>query len=175
MSGTGYVVFLNGSGLVIDLPAEPVPEHSDLTCVAYPADGAVELGWVTGDGGKTFADPLAATLAHHQADRVAALRRACTDAISAGFTSNALGAPHRYGSGTAHDQGNLRDVAACGGDLMCAPDSGAWSLATHTAEQGQRVLRDFVAFRDPLRARCADLVAQVQATTTTAAVEAVAW
>ncbi len=128
--------------------------------------------------------PTAQTVVQSQAAQTAALSAACGAQIVAGFASSALGSAHTYpsqpldqsnliGAATASQSPGLPSTWTC--NFWCADSSGAWALRPHTAVQIQQVLADGVAAREALSAKLAGLVAQVQAATTVAAVQAIVW
>jgi hypothetical protein len=126
----------------------------------------------------------AALLAQAQAAQSAALSAACAAAIISGFQSSALGTAHTYPS-QPNDQSNLIGATTrsqapglpstwtC--NFWCADSTGAWALRPHTAAQIQQVLADAVSAREAFSSKLAGLVAQVQAATTIAAVQSVAF
>lgn len=119
--------------------------------------------------------PAAIALERARAAKVAALRLAADAAITDGFASSALGAPHVYPSATT-DQANLVQAATGGGGaLWCADADGAWSFLDHTADQSRAALADFVAARTLHQHRLAALTASVALAATADAVAAVAW
>jgi hypothetical protein len=112
-------------------------------------------------------------LAGLRVNKVAALRLACTAAITAGFSSSALGSAFAYPS-LETDQANLIRAAQVGGDLWCAA-AGVWAMQPHTAAQAQTALADFGALCDAHRAHLAALTVQVNSAATPEAISALAW
>lgn len=134
------------------------------------------------NGAPTAVDPATLlTLPEAQAGQVAKVSAACAAALIAGFTSSALGSARTYGSND-NDQRNLLNAAmAAQGQsstwttqIWCA-NSGAWSLASHTAVQVQQVNADWLAFRLSQQQKCANLVGQINAATSVAVVKAIDW
>ncbi|GMG89679.1 hypothetical protein Cmtc_08990 [Cupriavidus sp. TKC] len=127
-----------------------------------------------------FAKPEA-TLPGAQAAQVAKISAACAAALVAGFASSALGAARTYPSQDT-DQGNLFSAVLAAQEqpstwvtsLWCASD-GSWSLAPHDAEQVKQVNADWLAFRQSAQQKYADLLEQINAAKTIAAVLAVSW
>ena len=125
--------------------------------------------------------PISPTLSHVKADQLALLQQECQSAITAGFTSSALGQVHNYGSQLA-DQSNLLSAVTSSLNqvdtwvafLWCGV-SGEWSLLPHTATRVQQVNADWLAFRSVLQQRYAKLVAQVRAATTVADILDITW
>ena len=111
-----------------------------------------------------------------QSTRCSLLSRACAQQIISGFSSSSLGAAHNYASTTV-DQQNIVQSAQCakGGLLSCADSTGVWARVAHTQAQAQQVLEDFVTARDAARAKLNGLEAQINAATTSEAVQAVVW
>lgn len=99
----------------------------------------------------------------------------------AGFESSALGQVHTYGSSDS-DQRNVLSAALASQEqagswtalLWCA-SNGAWTFAAHTASQVMQVNDDWLAFRQALQKKCADLIAQIKAAKTVGAVQALNW
>lgn len=133
--------------------------------------------------------PLYATLAEAIAGQTAVLYKSCGAAITAGFTSSALGSPYTYPTQPI-DQSNL--VGAVTASLQpglastwtvkfwcatqpAAPAVPAWAMLPHTAAQIQQVLADGVAQRETYSAKLDSLIAQLNQSTTIADAEAVAW
>lgn len=113
-----------------------------------------------------------------QCQRVSA---ACAASLMAGFESSALGQVHTYGSSDS-DQRNVLSAALASQEqagswtalLWCA-SNGAWTFAAHTASQVMQVNDDWLAFRQALQKKCADLIAQIKAAKTVGAVQALNW
>lgn len=120
--------------------------------------------------------PPGPTLAQAQATQNSVIAAACATAITAGFTSSAVGTALGYGS-QAVDQTNIATAAAStsGGALWAANSSGQWSLTPHTAAQAQQVRSDLWTHIQACQATYAKLLGEIAAATTVAAVEAVVW
>lgn len=156
----GVYIFATAAGVRLH------PELTTLTPYTPPAPTDAEL------------------LAAAQAERIGALTAACAAAITAGFTSSALGSPYTYGS-TLTDQSNLQASvlrslmpSLPGGwttPFKCADAAGAWALREHTAAQIQQAGEDGMAMVVAAQQKLATLSAEVAAATTVAAVQAVAW
>jgi len=117
------------------------------------------------------------TLAEVRAAKRAELSVACRSAITGGFDSEALGAPHRYDSGL-EDQINLVGAASLGTavDYACTDVATSTKAARpHTAAQIKQVLADGAAIKIALLAQYRARVAAVEAAETEAEVEAVVW
>ncbi|MGC0155787.1 hypothetical protein ACPRNU_25280 [Chromobacterium vaccinii] len=156
----------------------PITDVQHAALMAGCAGGQI----ITSDSkGNPVLTAAAPTLGQVQAAQVAQLQAGCQAAITSGFTSSALGAPHQYPSQPT-DQANLAsDVAAAPtapagwtSGIWCAAN-GAWSLQQHTAAQLAQVNADWVAARSALQQHYAGLVAKVQAATTVAGVQAITW
>lgn len=130
-----------------------------------------------------FANPLA-TLAGAKVAQIAAITGACHVAITAGFVSSALGAAHTYPAQMTDQQNLAASVLA---SLMpnlpsgwttpfwCEDGSGSWLYANHTATQIQQVGQDGKTAIIVAIQKKAALVAQINAATTAAAVQAITW
>jgi hypothetical protein len=108
--------------------------------------------------------------------QISALAASCAAAITAGFTSSALGSAYTYPSDIL-SQANLMTAQQSGAtvSLWCESATGVWSFASHTAPQAAKALSDFVAYRVAQQAHYATQVAAVSAATTVAAVQAINW
>lgn len=115
-------------------------------------------------------------LATARTNKIAALTTACAAAITAGFQSSALGSAYTYPS-TLTDQSNQQSAASnpSGGSLWCESAGGTWALVAHTQAQAQAVLESFVAQLNSCQEKLATLTTQVNAATTAAAAQAIAW
>lgn len=112
------------------------------------------------------------------------LELSCQAEIVSGFTSSALGDPHRYPS-TLTDQQNLSSAAMntmlpklakdWSIDIWCADESGAWAKTTHSATQVQQVARDCHTFIETQRAKYNGLLTQLKSAETVADVQKVLW
>ncbi|CAJ0896147.1 hypothetical protein R77569_04568 [Ralstonia mannitolilytica] len=132
----------------------------------------------------TTAPSAAQQLTVAQAAQITKVTGACQAAIVAGFTSSALGAAHTYPAQTTDQQNLSASVLA---SLMpnlpagwttpfwCADANGNWSYAAHTAAQIQQVGQDGKAAIIAAIQKKAGLVAQINAATTVAAVQAITW
>lgn len=154
---------LSGSFIVRDADGSPV-SSADTEYVRWLAAGNVPTGGTPAD-----------LLNFAKALKIPALSEACQSAITAGFTSSALGTLYEYGSSLI-DQANIRDAAQNAGALWCAA-AGAWTYTSHTAEQAAQVYADFVAMKNAAQKKYADLLTRVNADTTTTpdAVNAIVW
>ncbi|APQ14758.1 hypothetical protein BJP27_24000 (plasmid) [Pseudomonas oryzihabitans] len=112
------------------------------------------------------------------------MTQACADAIVAGFTDSALGAPHTYGS-TIEDQLNLTGTIQMGsifasdstwkGGFKCTDSEGVKAMRDHTLKQLQEVGVTFALRKQTLISRKDTLVAKAMACTTVEDVQAVTW
>ena len=119
--------------------------------------------------------PIPPTLAESQSSQIAALRTACANAITGGFSSSALGSLYNYPSDPL-SQSNMNTVAGSpsGGSLWCE-SGGVWAMKAHTQAQAQAVLASFVAWLNACQTQLATLTGEVNAATTVSAVQAVVW
>jgi len=140
------------------------------TCLSTPGYTVVN-GALVAPAPPTNAQLLAAA----QAAQIASLYAACSSAITAGFTSNALGAAHSYPS-TLMDQSNQVTVSnnAAGGSLWCETGS-AWAFVTHTQAQARQVVADFSKYLNSKQSELVNLTTIVNTASIVAAVQAVAW
>lgn len=123
-------------------------------------------------------------LAQAQIAQIALLSAACATQIYAGFTSSGLGTTHTYPA-KDKDQTNLTASYAASFDptnaanwttpFWCQDSAGNWALVPHTAAQIQQVGRDGKAAILDAITRNDQLVAQVMAATTVAAVQSTVW
>lgn len=136
------------------------------------------------DGLTPYTPSDADLLAEAQAAQTLEISRACREAITAGFTSSALGSAHTYPC-TAQDQANM--TASVTASLLptlpsgwttpfwCADSSGKWSMVAHTAAQIQQAGSDGKAWIVSNLEKNATLAASILAATTVAAVQAIVW
>lgn len=110
-----------------------------------------------------------------QSAQIATLRTACTNAITGGFSSSALGSAYTYASDPI-SQANLNSVAnnPDGGSLWCE-SGGVWSFKAHTQAQAQAVLGAFVTWLNACQSQLATLTGEVNAATTVSAVQEIVW
>lgn len=144
--------------------------------------GATYVGDVFSD--QPVAPSAAQLLASAQATQIATLSAACAAAITAGFTSSALGTVHTYPAKQT-DQQNLSAsvlaslypglAAGWTTPFWCADSTGAWAFVNHTAAQIQQAGADGKAAILANMAKNAAFAAQVNAAKTIAAVQAVVW
>jgi hypothetical protein len=108
--------------------------------------------------------------------KIEELNAACRAAIIGGFTSSALGAPHRYDSEEV-DQLNLIGAVATGGDLVyrCTDALGVKDWRLHTAAQLHQVLADGAARKGALLHQASSLKAQAAEATTYELLQAIVW
>jgi len=109
------------------------------------------------------------------------LDAACAKAITGGFMSEALGAPHRYGNNLT-DQVNLLgsvlavlSLGSAASPLTCRDQAGAWALRPHSAAQIVAVGEDGKAWVVKCRQHLAALRAEIDGATTAKSVLAMAW
>lgn len=143
-----------------------------------------ELGVVPPPG--ALSEDPGPTLAKVKADKIALLTKRCADEITAGFTSDALGAVHSYPS-LLTDQFNLStsviDSMRAGladgwtTPFWCADGGGNWAKRPHTVSQIQQAGSDCKNHVITQQAHKDALVALVESeeTDTIAKVEAIKW
>lgn len=143
-----YLVGINTAVMPAD--AVEISEARYLDVIANPP-----LGKVRGhdeDGLPVLIDPpkpnLTELCKETHARQTSAINQACEAAITAGFTSEALGLPYYYTS-QLDDQLNLTGVILAGHDSLyaCRDQMGAKDFRPHTAEQLRQVGNDFTQFK----------------------------
>lgn len=177
-----YDSAIHGSSIPSDAVEITASEHAALLA----AQSAGKMIVASADGSPISVDPISLlTLPEAQVRQIAELSAACAAAITAGFTSEALGATHLYPA-KAHDQLNLGNSvldsllnAAAEGwttPFWCADANGEnWAWTEHTATQIQQVGIDGKAAILALQARNDTLARAVQAATTVEAALAITW
>lgn len=120
-----------------------------------------------------------ADLATIHSERTVSINRACEAAITAGFTSDALGAPHFYSS-QLDDQLNLTGAVLRGLDMpyACRDEQGAKEFRLHTADQLRQVGDDFTLYKLQLLQHANELKQQLDAALEAgdlAALESITW
>ncbi len=113
------------------------------------------------------------------ARQTAAINQACEAAITAGFTSEALGAPRFYSS-QLDDQLNLTGAVLRGLDMpyACRDEQGVKEFRLHTAEQLRQVGDDFTLYKQQLLQHANALKQQLDAALDDGdlvALEAISW
>lgn len=130
--------------------AVEISEARYLEVIANPPPGKMRSH--DADGLPILIDPPQALIAElaelAHSRQVEALNRACESAITGGFLSNALGAPHYYSS-QLEDQLNLTGVILSEVDSLyaCRDAQGLKDFRQHTAQQMRQVGDDFTAFK----------------------------
>ncbi|CAD2261557.1 hypothetical protein PSEUDT2_04174 [Stutzerimonas stutzeri] len=141
-----------------------------------PCSDKVELGWLYSE--ETFF-PFRRSIALDHTFRTSSINRACEAAITAGFTSDALGTPHVYSS-QLDDQLNLTGAVLRGLDMpyACRDEQGVKEFRLHTAEQLRQVGDDFTLYKLQLLQHANALKQQLDAALDAgdlAALEAISW
>ncbi|WP_070106501.1 hypothetical protein [Burkholderia plantarii] len=189
-----YAYFDPSSALVLQLIdtgalnyAALPPETCLLTLTDAQFAAAGTGAWYVSDGALTQTAPAAsvdAQLASARAAQIAALTTACSNAITAGFSSSALGVAHTYPSSLTDQQNLTASVLASiypglaatwTTPFWCADASGMWAYVEHTAAQIQQVGQDGKAAILAALTKKQTLIEQVTAATTLAAIQAVVW
>ena len=160
------------------------PTASGKTALAIELARATGAAILNADSMQVYADlrivtarPSEAEAAH--ANRTAAINRACEAAITAGFTSEALGAPHIYSS-QLDDQLNLTGAVLRGLDMpyACRDEQGVKEFRLHTADQLRQVGDDFTLYKLQLLQHANALKQQLDAALEAgdlAALESITW
>lgn len=127
---------------------------------------------------------LVPTLDDLHAGKLAELTAACSDAITAGYPSSALGAEHDYPCKLT-DQANMQAsvirslLPGLASDwttpFWCADADGEWARRPHTAAQIQQAGQDGVTHVLAQQDKLAALAASVAAAQTAEAIAAIVW
>lgn len=157
-----------GEPLVIERTGALPPGYT----LSAPALGQV---WRNGE----WVDDIPATLVRRHAELYTSINSACEAAITAGFISDALGAPHRYSS-QLDDQLNLTGAVVRGLDMpyACRDEQGVKEFRLHTAEQLRLVGDDFTLYKLQLLQHADALKQQLDSAleaSDLAALEAISW
>jgi len=102
------------------------------------------------------------------------VKASCANAITTTFSSSALGSVFNYDCAPL-DQVNISYVSVHGGSLWCQSGSNPWSFVAHTSTQGLQVHSDMTSHIQAQQTIYAGLLAQINAATTVAAVQAIVW
>lgn len=128
--------------------------------------------------------PTPISLAEAQSKQIEINSAACSDAITSGFQSSALGSAHTYPSKVTDQQNLTASVVASlvpgnpsnwSTPFWCQDENGAWSYVNHSAAQIQQVGQDGKAAILAALSKNATLQAQVMAATSVSAVQAITW
>ncbi|WP_419692250.1 hypothetical protein ACN262_08610 [Burkholderia gladioli] len=176
---------------LIDTDALNYAELPPTSCLLKLTDEqftAAQAGtWYVESGALTQTAPAAnvdVQLATARAVQTAELTTACSNAITAGFSSAALGAAHTYPASITDQQNLTASVLASiypglaadwATPFWCADASGTWAYVEHTAAQIQQVGQDGKAAILAALTKKQQLTEQVAAATTLAAIQAVVW
>lgn len=186
-----YVYFDPTSSVVLQLLDTDSFDYAELppaSCLLTVTDSQFATAssgtWYVVNGVLTQTGPApsaALLLIQAQAVQIAKISADCAVALTAGFSSSALGTAHTYPSQDT-DQRNLQNAvsvsigAASGWTTPVWCESGeTWSLASHTAAQVQQVNADWLAFRVALQQKYAGLVSQITSAKTISDAKAAAW
>jgi len=151
------------------------------TVIANPAAGKIRSH--DASGRPILIDPpqpsTAELSASAHARQTTAINRACEAAITAGFQSDALGAPYFYTS-QLDDQLNLTGAVLRGLDMpyACRDEQGVKEFRLHTAEQLRQVGDDFTLYKLQLLQHANALKQQLDIALEAgdlAALEAISW
>jgi len=154
-------------------------------CIIHPDKSNIDylnyLDWVA--AGNT-ATPYEPSLAEAQSKQIEINSAACSDAITSGFQSSALGSAHTYPSKVTDQQNLTASVVASlvpgnpsnwSTPFWCQDENGAWSYVNHSEAQIQQVGQDGKAAILVALSKNATLQAQVMAATSVSAVQAITW
>ncbi len=162
--------------VVVELTEIDPTDRFHHTLIWLPCDKSVQPGWRHTSG--LLAPPVVPT-EHRYRTQIAAINQACEAAITAGFTSEALGAPHFYSS-QLDDQLNLTGAVLRGLDMpyACRDEQGVKEFRLHTAEQLRQVGDDFTLYKLQLLQHANALKQQLDAALDDgdlSALEAISW
>lgn len=178
----------NGFATGIYAPEDPnIPadaqEISDALLKTLSSDTGKYI--VVSDGNKiTNVKAYIPSLDEQKNLKIVELTNNCKDAITGGYTSNALGSAFTYPSQPT-DQANM--VASVTDSLLpnlasnwttkfwCADSNGTWAFRAHTAGEIQQAGQDGKAFVQAQQEKLESLTQQVNAATTKKAVAAITW
>jgi hypothetical protein len=112
-----------------------------LHTLLVPGPGQV---WKDGE----WVDDLPAVAAALHAEKLQAIQSTCQAEMTGGYSSSALGEPHRYPSELA-DQFHLTSIVMSGMDspLYCTDEDAALDYRPHTIKQLRKVSKDFTEHR----------------------------
>lgn len=137
------------TGLNTDIPADAIAISQDtytqLALTPVPQGKRIGLNQA---GQPALIDIGMASIEKLHLSATTAINNACDAAITAGFQSAALGAPHQYSS-QLDDQLNLTGAILRGLDMpyACRDEQGAKAFRLHTAEQLRQVGDDFTLYK----------------------------
>lgn len=146
-TGTTYL-----AGLHTSIPADAVEisEERFRSVIANPPPGKIIEHDAQGLPYLADLPPMSLdeVLNSLHARQSAQVERGCGEAITAGFASHALGAPHRYSS-ELDDQLNLTGAILRGLDMpyACRDEQGVKAFRLHTAAQLRQVGDDFTLYK----------------------------
>lgn len=173
--GSSWHLVADHRGVVYDINTGTAVQHTELG--ELPAWLTVEeppRGPRRWDGQAWVADMGAIVK-----ERTTSINQACEAAITAGFTSEALGAPHFYSS-QLDDQLNLTGAVLRGLDMpyACRDEQGVKEFRLHTAEQLRQVGDDFTLYKLQLLQHANELKQQLDTALEAGdldALEAITW
>jgi hypothetical protein len=94
----------------------------------------------------------------------------CGQAIVAGFKSGNF----TYGSQTT-DQLNIHTAAKYGGYLWRLDSSNNWSFVNYTAQEGQKIEQDMIAFIQSQQTIYANLVSEIKSSSNISYINSITW
>lgn len=142
--------YLQGIHQSIPEDAKPISEDRYQSVIANPAPGKVRGHDDEGLPVLTDPPPLSflERCTNTHSFQILAINHACEATITAGFQSDALGAPHQYSS-QLDDQLNLTGAILRGLDMpyACRDAQGVKAFRLHTAAQLRQVGDDFTLYK----------------------------
>ena len=144
------------------------PEEGYRWVISEPLQGRLRY-----ENGRIVAER---TLEELKQDKLRELDQWAQATITAGFVSEALGAPHRYSS-QLEDQINLLGAAIAGVDLdyVCTDAAGVKAARRHTAAQIRKVYEDGLAHKASCIYRYHRLAARVEQADSPEALQSISW
>ncbi len=164
MSNPTYYLIANGNGFS---PDGTIPEGG-IECTQEQHANA--SAWTIKDGKIT---PYWMGLDDARALQASAIKAACQDAITGGFTSSALGSAYTYPS----DDVAQRNISMCAieAGLLWCETAGTWAMVEHTVPQAQLVQKDLFSMIQANQAKYQKLLLEIGAAMTVSAVQGVCW
>lgn len=201
---TASQAFYNAVGVSVSFPESEPAESSVIgdTILANvvlanqpaydPMTQQINLSWVIDTDGATVCQiwtvgpysPPVPTLAQAQQNQLNIISSSCSQTITGGFQSSALGSVYTYPSSTTNQMNLAASVAKsllpttetdAVFPFWSCDSSGVWNLNNHTASQIQQVGADIYNFVLTQIQKNAALSEQVQMATTPEQVQAITW
>lgn len=149
----------------------------DQCVIADYGDGTRIVEWNDNRPQPTELELAVANFAAAKLQKIGKLKQDCTNAIQAGFVSNALGENHTYDSTLPQDQTNLLGAKMAGVDMgfTCTDSTGYKSQKFHTVAQLAQVYQAGMVHLQTQKARFYARKLAVEQAQTIEAIDAVVW